>query len=212
VNDLRRPVRRRRPAARRGFNLVELLIALAISAVLLTATMVALDASYRAYQATTEVASTHTVSRLVIHRMQALIRTGQEFGPFPTAPTITTVASDFIEFRTPDGDVMEMRWVGTDPTLQDNSLYVIMNPGTASEQEHLLLEGVIPQYDPPTSTDDADRIRPFTLEYELGRNLFRATIDLTIVPDDNMSVALDGNNTDVIRLVASAMPRSAAYD
>ena len=46
------------PSRRRGFNLVELLLALVISAALLTATMVALNASFMAYQATTEVAST----------------------------------------------------------------------------------------------------------------------------------------------------------
>ena len=56
--------RRRR---RRGFNLVELLIALAISATLLTATMLALAASFMAYQSTTEVASTHTLSRPTLH-------------------------------------------------------------------------------------------------------------------------------------------------
>ena len=36
-------------------------------------------------------------------------------------------------------------------------------------------------------------------------------IDLTIVPDDNMSVQLDGDNQQVIRLVASAIPRIQAY-
>ena len=66
--------------ARWGFNLVEMLIALVITAALLTATMVALDASFMAYQATTEEASTHTISRLIMNRMLTLIRTGQEFG------------------------------------------------------------------------------------------------------------------------------------
>ena len=80
---------RRRLIARRGFNLVELLIALAISAALLTATMVALNASFTAYQMTTEVASTHTIGRLTIERMQALIRTGTDFGPFPVNPRHT---------------------------------------------------------------------------------------------------------------------------
>ena len=51
-----KPVSRTR--TRRGFNLIELLIALAITASLLTATMVAIHASFQAYQTTTEVAST----------------------------------------------------------------------------------------------------------------------------------------------------------
>ena len=48
--------------ARRGFNLLEMLIALALTAALMAATMVALDASFMAYQTTTELASTHTAS------------------------------------------------------------------------------------------------------------------------------------------------------
>ena len=200
---------RRAPArgSRRGFNIVEMLIALAITAVLLTATMVALDASFKAYQSTTEVASTHTISRMTIHRMQALIRMGQDFGPFPNDPTITTIESDFIEFATPDDppQVMALEY-----DINDEALYIVLDPGP-DETRYVLLEGVIPQYDPPTSTAEDDRIMPFTLEYEQGRHLYRATIDLTVVPDDNMSVELDGNNVDVLRLVASAMPRTAAF-
>jgi hypothetical protein len=37
-------------------------------------------------------------------------------------------------------------------------------------------------------------------------------VDLAIVPDDNMSVELDGDNQEVIRLVASAMPRMSAFE
>ena len=189
--------------ARRGFNLVELLLALAITSALLTATMVALNASFMAYQVTTEVASTHTIGRLTMHRMLALIRTGKEFGPFPTTPLETTVTSDDIEFVAPNGQIMTLQWVE-----DENALYVaVTDPATMTQiSNNKLLEGVIPQYDA-----NGDRIKPFTLEYYKGRNLYRATIDMTIVPDDNMSVELDGDNQEVIRLVASAMPRIAAY-
>lgn len=195
------------PVVRRAFSIIELLIALAIVGALLTATMVSLNASFIAYQTTTEVASTHTIGRLTMHRMLSLIRTGQEFGPFPTNPLDTTVASDFIEFITPEGDVMALQWVEDGAgLLENNALYVVLNPGTPEEESHLLLEGVMPQYD-----SDGELIHPFTLEYELGRNLYRATIDMTIKPDDNMSVMLDGSNEQVIRLVASAMPRMSAF-
>jgi len=205
--------RRAGGSSRRAFNLVEMLIALAITAALLSAIMVALRASFTAYQMTTEVASTHTISRLIMSRMLTMIRTGQEFGPFPNSPLDSTVASDFIEFRSPAGEVITLEWKqNADPINgypKGEALYVTVDNGNGSPQTNLLLEGVKAQYVPNTSPPD--RIRPFTLVFEKGRHLYRATIDLTVVPDDNMSVQLDGTNTDVIRLVASAMPRMETF-
>ncbi len=188
-------------ATRRAFNLVELLIALSITAALLAATMVALDASFMAYQTTTEVASTHTISRLVMNRLLTMIRTGQDFGPYPFNPQDSIVESDSMEFLTPSGEVLEIKWVEA-----EHILYVIRDPDGLNEW-YVLLEGVT-QFDPD---DPGTPIPPFTLEFELGRSLHRATIDLVIVPDDNMSVTLDGDNALEIRLVATAMPRMAAF-
>lgn len=189
---------------RRGFNLVELVIALAITATLLTSVMVALNASFMAYQATTEVASTHTIGRLTMHRMLALIRTGKDFGPLPPDPMNGLVESDQMEFITPNGQLIVMRW--DEPS---SGLYVAVDGG----QEQLLLGGVIAQYRPDDPDDPlaGTMIMPFTMEFVKGRYLHRATIDMTIQPDDNMHVDLDGNNQQIIRLVASAMPRVAAY-
>lgn len=188
---------RRKAQPRRGFNMVELLIALAITSALLTATLVALNASFMAYQATTEVASTHTIGRLTMHRLLTLIRTGQEFAPLPDTPLDTVKTSDLIEFRNPNGQVISVRW-----DESEEKLYVSIDGG----EEHLLLENVLAQYD-----EDGALIHPFTLEYEKGLHLYRATIDFTIKPDDEMTVDLDGVNEQTIRLVASAMPRVAAY-
>ncbi len=200
---------RRRTGARRGFNLMELLVALTISATLLTATMVALDASFVAYQRTTEVASTHTIARLTMHRMLTLIRTGNEFGPFPTDPTITTVRSDFIEFVTPDGTGMALEWVQT-PTGSrpvGEALYIVLFDTDGLETAaHVLLEGVLAQTDA-----GGNPISPFVLDYELGRKLYRVRIDLMIEPDDNASLELEGDRPQFIRLVASAIPRSSAF-
>jgi len=193
-----------RRTARRGFNLIEMLIALAITATLLAAVMVALHASFMAYQSTTELASTHTISRLVMHRMLALIRTGQEFGPFPINPQDSIISSNEIEFLTPMGNLVRLEWFGTadDTHPQANALYAVINNGTPQ----LMLEGVVQQPD-----GQGGQTPPFLLEYELGRRLHRATIDLTIVPDDNQSVTIDGDNQQQIRLVASAMPRITAF-
>ncbi len=193
----------RRPT-RRGFNLIEMLIALAITATLLAAVMVALHASFMAYQSTTELASTHTIGRLVMHRMLTLIRTGQEFGPFPINPQDSIIASNEIEFLTPNGSLVRLEWFEDADAdhLLPNTLYAVINNGTPQ----VMLEGVM---QPPSGAGFP--VPPFMLEYKLGRKLHRATIDLYIVPDDNMSVAIDGDNQQTIRLVASAMPRITAY-
>jgi hypothetical protein len=129
--------------------------------------------------------------------MLTLIRTGTEFGPFPLNPRDSIVQSDFIEFLTSEGEVMVIEW-----DEDDEALYIEYD-GT----RHLLLEGVVPQYD-----GDGENVPPFTLEYVKGRVLYRATIDLTIRPDDNMDVQIEGDNANqFIRLVASAMPRGSAF-
>lgn len=210
----RRRITRLQRTARRAFNLVELLIALAITSALMAATMVALDASFFAYQRTTEVASTHTISRMAMHRMLSMVRTGTNFGPYPINPNVATVESDYIEFDTASGDIMALVWV-SDPRQpaysasdypSTEALYLVRNPDAPGEEIFLLLEGVIQRSDPLD-----DPTPPFTLEYEKGRKLYRATIDLTIQPDDNMDLEIEGDNQDLIRLVASAMPRSSAY-
>src|SRR5688572_33145748 len=91
-------INRHRRLLRRGFNLVELLIALAITSALLTAVLVALNASFMAYQATTEVASTHTIGRLTVHRVLAMIRTGTKFEPNPDNPVDTVFKSPWMSF------------------------------------------------------------------------------------------------------------------
>ncbi|MFK7961777.1 MAG: type II secretion system protein J [Phycisphaerales bacterium] len=184
--------------ARRGFNLVELLMALSISSILLTATMVAMDASFNAYQRTTESASTQTIGRLTMHRLQTMIRSGTDFEPRPATPLITQIESNFLEITDAGGDTVRIEW-----RSDEEALYYI-----AGGQENILMEGVLEQLDP----DSGDPVPPFLLDYERGQDLYRVTIDLAIRPDDNMDVTLDGDFAEVIRLVASAMPRTSAYD
>src|SRR5690606_4327448 len=68
---------------RRGFSLIEMLVALAITSALLSASLAALDTSFKSYQMTSQSSSTHVVTRIVMHRMLSMIRVGTEFGPFP---------------------------------------------------------------------------------------------------------------------------------
>ena len=199
--------RRSSTRRRRGFNLIELLIALSITAALMTATMVALDASFRAYQSTAEAASTHTISRLAMHRMLVLIRTGDSFGPYPTSPIESTIESDVIEFETPNGQLVSIEW----DEIEEAIYLAVFQYNEHDEQWNqvsydMLLAGVVPQFN-----EENERIKPFTLEYDQGTQLHRATIDMKVLPDSSMQVDLDGDNTETIRLIASAMPRSIAY-
>jgi prepilin-type N-terminal cleavage/methylation domain-containing protein len=185
------------PPRRRGFNLIEVLIALAITATLLTATLAALDASFRAYQATTEEVSTQSIGRIVMHRMLTLIRTGTDFGPFPEDPRVTTIQSDFIQFRTQNEEVVTISWDRNRKQL----LYEL--EGQAAVE---LLDGVV-------GTIDAQGVlqSPFTLSYENGRQLYRATIDLTVEPNEVIQLDIEGDRARTIRLVGSAMPRIEAF-
>ena len=189
----------RRAAARRrrGFNLVEVLMALAITATLLTATLAALDASFRAYQSTTEEVSTQSIGRIVMHRVLTLLRTGSEFGPFPADPRVNRIRSDFIEFRTQNGEVVTIRWE------RDTERLMYEVDGEAPVE---LLDGVV-----GTEDEAGNLLEPFTLEFEQGRRLYRATVDLTVEPNDVIDLDLEGDRARRIRLVGSAMPRLEAF-
>lgn len=192
------------PRRRRGFSLVEMLMALAISATLLTATLQALDASWRGYRQVSESASSHVISRIVIHRLLAMIRTASNFSPSPTDvldAAQNPMASTSVQFMTEEdrvaGNGRFTRIERRSPTAtagQFELWYVLLDSGGAILDERPLLRGV--------------REASFILEYEPGPRLRRATLDLTIQPDDDQSIQVNiGNRLPTIRLVASAVPR-----
>ena len=205
---MKQDAREIRRGSSRAFSLVEMLIALAISAALLAASLVALQTSFRAYQVTTDQASTHAVGRLVVHRMTAMIRSGQDFRPLPADVRDRFVSSDYIEFYHPDtGNLITINW----DRLTGQLLYSIDNGSPV-----VLLEGVVAR-----TEEDGTPILPFYLEWEPGRRVYRITIDLMVIPDDTISTSADGyvareqgddaNVFKPIRLVGSAMPRSAMF-
>ena len=176
---------------------MEVLIALAITASLLTATLVALDASVRAYQSTTEEVSTQSIGRIVMHRMLTLLRTGTEFGPYPADPRVSRIRSDYIEFRTQEDEVVTIRWD------RANEVLTYQIEGQAPVE---LLDGVV-----GTADEEGNLLEPFTLEFEQGRRLYRASIDLSVEPNDVIDLEIEGDNARRIRLVGSAMPRLEAF-
>lgn len=197
--------------SRRGFSMVELLLALAIVSMVLTSAMVALDAAFKGYRATTDAASTHVVSRIVMHRMVAMIRTGTEFGPFPSDVLDSSqnpIDSDFIEFVSfEDEDTGERQVTRIEfREAGDGEDY-----GAVWFMLYTYEDGVL-QGDPVEArmipnVEDAS----FVLEYDVGPKLTRATVDLLIRPNDDLDpIGVEGrneNNNEPIRLVGSATPR-----
>lgn len=195
------------PAAR-AFSLIEMIIALAISASLLTATFAALDSTFKHYKSTTESASTHVVSRMVMHRMLSMIRTGVDFGPAPA--DVFDVAqnpllSDFIEFvsqRDREGGiarVTRMEFRAGEDGAPGSLWYVLFEAGNdVPVEQRPLISGV--------------RNCVFTLRYSTRSWLLeRAEVDMTIEPNDSRDLTIGADSTpQTIRLVASAAPRQAS--
>ena len=190
----------RRPTAairrRRGFSLVEVLIALAICAALLVATLAALTASFRAYRATTEQASTHVAGRVILHRILALVRNGVAFGPLPDDARERYVASDRMLFVDGEGREIEIEL--------DRGSSTLMIAIDGSDPE-ILLAGVRGPVD-----DDGDELGAFLLEYEHGTRLVRANFDLTVDADPGLRLEVEGDEVVPLRLVGSTSPRRLA--
>lgn len=199
------PVRTRRS---RAFSLVEMLIALAICSMLLTATLGALDASWRSYKVTTESASTHVVSRIVISRILALIRTGTEFGPYP---------ADFLDpEQNPVHDIDYIEFLAEADRLAGNGIVTRIERRDSRTQQgtyELWYVRIDASGEEPTVLEERPMLRgvqeaEFILEYEPGPRLKRATIDLSIQPDDDHDIKMGlGSAAPTIRLVASAVPK-----
>lgn len=196
-------------SARRAFSLIEMLVALAITSTLLTAALVALDASFKGYKVTTEGASSHVVTRIVMHRIMTMIRTGTQFAPAPIDPLDITqnpvVDADHIEFVAVEDEaagtrteVKIERRAATDAARGPFELYYIQTKFAAGTQ--------ISQTSTPMISNLLDA--KFTLDYDVGDRLLRATVDLTVSPNDVQDARVGTNlSAPTIRLIASASPR-----
>ncbi|MFN0010578.1 MAG: prepilin-type N-terminal cleavage/methylation domain-containing protein [Phycisphaerales bacterium] len=216
------------PRPRRAFSLVELLIALTVSATLLTATMVALDVMFKRYSAISDSAGSHVVARTVMHRMLSMIRTGSDFGPFPAdvldtdQNPVTSTSMEFVSAQDTAAGTRTLarieRREATTLTLENVStvqrgpfaLWLVIEtttPAGTTIQERPLIDGV-------TAVS-------FNLLYDVGPRLLRATIDLSIQPRSSQVGEYDATtrqyserrmmqadvSDQVVRLVASAGPR-----
>lgn len=220
----------------RGLSLIEMMIALTISVTLMTATLAALDTMFKGYQQTTESASTNVISRIVMARLTSMVRTGSGFGPLPADVLDSAenpIASDYfqfasardadgvprevirIEYRVPAGLAASDEDWGTNPPLRT---WAVADgppdplwPGVAGELWFVRLDVT---EDPPAVLQENPLISGvrsaiFTMHYDIGPALTRASIDMTIEPDDSrdLTVHSDLGTAQTFRLVASAAPR-----
>ncbi|MEX0876145.1 MAG: prepilin-type N-terminal cleavage/methylation domain-containing protein [Phycisphaerales bacterium] len=196
-----------RKHTRRGFSMIEVLISLTISATLLTATLAALDASFKGYKVTTEGASTNVVARIVMQRLTAMIRTGDSFGPYPvnpiTNPQLESTWIEFVSYRDPSTGTERVTRLERRDAPDDS-------PDGPYELWYMVTTYVHGSFD---SEDEAPLLvginnATFTMEYDVGPRLKRVTVDLIIQPDDMQDVAIGSHlEAPTIRLVASASPR-----
>jgi len=198
----------RNPKSHAAFSLIELLIALVITSMLLTATMVAIDASFQAYAAAAESASTQTTTRLVTHRLLALVRTSTAHGPLlPEAayvdgagtswPAVAldgdTISSHYLELIDSKGDLIHIEY-----RADDEELWVQRTPfNGVAQPAQPLMGGVKSATFFAKRRYDADGV--LVLE--------RASIDLTVEADDDNSLELENSSNTRIRVIASTMPR-----
>lgn len=186
---------------RRGLSLVEMLAALAISAMLLTATMVALDASFMAYADAAEQASTQSATRMISHRLVTLLRTSTAHGPLEAdagaSPPVTisgnTVTSSYVELIDQNDNIIRVEY-----RVDEQQLWLSTTPaGGGATTEHPLIGGV--------TRCVFTSLRRINDEGLLV--LERATMDLTVEPDDDATLALERGHKTPVRVVASTMPR-----
>ncbi len=191
-----------------GLSLVELLIALAITSMLLTATMVAIDASFQAYAAAAESASTQTATRMVINRLLTLVRTSTAHGPLLDDPTDTppvvlladgkTIESYYLTLLNTQGDLIRIEYRNATHATNPNELWMIMDPaGGGAQVEQPIMGGVT----------DAKFFTTRRLDKDGVLVLQRGTIDLTVEADEDNTLALEGAELPPIRVIASTMPR-----
>lgn len=201
--------RRTRPAVRRGFSLVEFLVALMISSMLLTASLSALDTSFKTYKTTTESASSHVVARMVMHRLQTMIRTGEEFGPYPLNPILDPVL-------VPDPPELEFVTSRDDASGEETVVRLERrdaDDGSEAPYELWYVQTVMLDGEPVGDPEEYPLIKnvqnvTFTLYYDVGPRLEQATVDLTIRPNNLQDAAIAAKlDSASLRLITTISPR-----
>ncbi len=153
-----------------GFTIVELLIALAISAILLAAVAVAFNASIVNYQENEEIFKTINNARQSLFRMTSQLRTG--YFVDPSAP------SNRCNFFTVAGENISYEY-----RADDNALYVITNDDGA---EYVLCGDVISMNFVKTPTDDGLDCKSVQISMTVQSGDFQRTLSAAAVIRRNL--------------------------
>jgi Tfp pilus assembly protein PilE len=198
-----RPSIHRRLRARAGVALFEMLMAIAISAGLLTATAFALDASIKAFRINQEQAILLQNTRLAMHRILATVRRCKLH-----APDDATLRTQFAAGRTVTGSGVVM--LDTDD-VQTTYRY---DPATKTVlligpdgKSHSLIHGV---------EEFAITLEPMrshsALRTGAGWDLLRrATVQITVKTTDQTAMAGEVSGKTSLTLSGSVMPRRNAW-
>jgi hypothetical protein len=206
----RHPTSTSRRLRRRGVGMVELLVALSISAALLTATAVALDASFKAYRANQEIGDLTQRARLAMHRILTEIRSTQDHVPdasvlsiFRTGVAVQTPsiriytdATNAIEYRQQGTQVIRQTFTLTGGAWQPAAAAVLLD-GVAAGQFNITME--------PQRSETAARAG---LPCD---QLRRATIRMTLVEGGSATSRTEVAGNQSISLVSSVVPRRNAW-
>lgn len=209
---------------RRAFSIMEMLIAITISSLLMVSLLSALDTMYKLYSVGTDSASTHVVSRITMSRLLGMVRTGSDFGPFPSNvldESINPLNADYFEFvslKDENGDPLEItrveyRLAGETADLRswgnDETEPSFGGSETPGELWLLVFDATSASTDPVREAVLLSGVERavFSLQYDVGPKLSRATIDLVVRPDDDDLTLTTDAPPETIRLVASAVSR-----
>ena len=187
----------RRPR-RRGMGMVELMIAMSISATLLSAVAVAVDACFRGYRINQEQATLMQRSRVAQNFICTSIRTTKLHAPlsgeqklaFDSGATVTDTGLEMIDLNE---KIVRFEWDA--PTKR---LLV-----TAEGKTHVLAYGV---------DDFAVRMEPMRSATSIKTGggydlLARATVNLTVRTTEENSEASETTGLQTLTLSGSVMPR-----
>lgn len=183
---------------RRGVGLVELLIALSISSLLLTAVGIALDASFVSYKVNQEQSALTQRARVTMHRILTSVRQCDAH-----APSTSSLLTNFgLGVRITDVGISMINDAGDDVTYR----YDAPNQRilcTVNGLERTLLEGVTQFQVTLEPMRSATSIR-IGGGYDL---LNRATVLLTVRTTTATSMASETTGQQTVTLSSSAQPR-----